>query len=225
VLMYGLSAPSRLLAELFIPLLAAGAVFVEEKLAGIRWEKVGKAAAVACLLVVGFFSLPLSLPILPADRMPAYVGKFRPFYQPLREFNVAWHYPPLLSGRIGWEELVREVAGVYDGLSPEERAIAGIYADWYMPAGAIDLLGPEYGLPHAVSGFLTYYLWGPGYSWDVMILVTNKTNNMSVFFDECELKDVVQHEYDAPVGRPYIYVCRGPKVSPDVIWPSLKSYR
>ena len=38
VLMYVLLTPARMLVELFIPLLAAGAVFVEEKLAGLRWE-------------------------------------------------------------------------------------------------------------------------------------------------------------------------------------------
>jgi hypothetical protein len=157
--------------------------------------------------------------------MPAFADRFRIFYQPLREFNVAWSYPPFLTGRLGWDELVREVARVYDELPAEERVIAGIYADWYMPAGAVDLLGPQYGLPHAVSGFLTYYLWGPGYSWDVMILVTSRTNNMSAFFDECELKVVGQHVYDAPVGQPYIYVCRKPKVPADVIWSSVKSFR
>ena len=224
-LMYVLRTPARMLVELFIPLLAASAVFLEEKLAGLRWEKAGQAVAALYLLTLAFFSLPLSLPILPVDRMPAFADRFRIFYQPLREFNVAWSYPPFLTGRLGWDELVQEVAGVYDELPAEERAIAGIYADWYMPAGAVDLLGPQYGLPHAVSGFLTYYLWGPGYSWDVMILVTSKSKNMSVFFDQCELKAVGQHVYDAPVGQPYIYVCRKPKVPADVIWSSVKSYR
>ncbi len=103
--------------------------------------------------------------------------------------------------------------------------MAGIYTDWYMSAGAIDHLGPAYGLPHAVSPALTYYLWGPGDSWDVMILVTRRTNNMSVFFDACELKKTIQREYDALGGRPSIYVCRKPKVSAEVIWSSLKAYR
>jgi hypothetical protein len=72
---------------------------------------------------------------------------------------------------------------------------------------------------------LTYYLWGPGYSWDVMIVVTSKTNNLSVFFDECEMKKAVQTEYDVPVGRLFIFVCRNPEVPADVIWSSMKSYR
>jgi hypothetical protein len=226
VLMFVLHASVRMLSELFMPLLAAGAVFVEEKLAGLRWEKGMKAIVTAYLLVVGVITVPLSLPILPVNLFPIFAKPFKSLYQPLREFNGSTsYYPLLLSGRLGWDKLVREVAEVYDSLPVEDRAIAGIYTDWYMHAGAIDQLGPQYGLPHAVSGSLTYYLWGPGYSWDVMIIITNKTNNMSVFFDECELKTTVQYEYDGAVGRPYIHICRKPKVSADVIWSSLKSFR
>lgn len=35
-----------------------------------------------------------------------------------------------------------------------------------------------------------------------MILFTHKTNNMAVFFDECELKKAVHHDYDASLGHP-----------------------
>ena len=63
-LMFILHASARMLAELFIPLLAAGAVFMEELSAGLRWEKGMKAAAATYLLVVGRFIVPFSLPIL-----------------------------------------------------------------------------------------------------------------------------------------------------------------
>ena len=225
VLMYVLLTPARMLAELFIPLLAAGAVFLEEVLARLRWENAGKVLAVAYLLVIGIIALPLNLPILPANQMESYASHFKIFYQPLREFNFAWAYPPILTGRIGSDQVVQAVAGVYDGLPAGKRAIAGIYTDGYGDAGAIDLFGPQYGLPHAVSGSLTYYLWGPGYSWDVMIIVTTQTNPMSVFFDDCELKRVVTYQFDEPGSATHIFVCRNPKVSAKVIWSSVKTYR
>ena len=226
VLMFFLHASARMLAGLFIPLLAAGTVFVEEMFAGSRWEMGLKVAAVAYLLVVGAVAIPLTLPILPANLLPAFADNFKSLSPTVKEFNgQAFKYSPLIFGRLGWDELVQEVARVYNELPAEDRKIAGIYADGYGPAGAIDQLGPKYGLPHAVSGALTYYLWGPGYSWDVMIIITNKTNNMSVFFDECELKTTIHYEYDVPFGPPYIYVCRKPKVSADVIWSSVKSFR
>ncbi|MCL4271314.1 MAG: glycosyltransferase family 39 protein [Anaerolineales bacterium] len=226
VLMFVLHTSTRMLAELFVPLLAASAVFMEEMFMGLRWERWMKAGAVAYLVAVGVVVIPLSLPILPMDATAKFADTFKPLYRPVKEFNgVTFVHSPLLSGRLGWEELVREVGGVYDALPEAERTVAGIYTDWYMSAGAIDQLGPQYGLPHAVSGSLTYYLWGPGYSWDVMIIVSEHPNTVALFFDECELKGTVQHQYDPPVGRPTILVCRSPKVSPDVFWPNMKSYR
>ena len=93
-----------------------------------------------------------------------------------------------------------------------------------MTAAGLDLYGTQYGLPHTVSGSLTYYLWGSGYSWDVMIIATTKSNNMSVFFDECEQKAIVPNDYYG-MGDLYIFVCRNPKVSAKVIWSSVKTYR
>ena len=143
---------------------------------------------------------------------------------PLREFNNNVNNPPIfLRGRIGWNDLAREVADVYNALPPEDRAMAGIYTDVYPSAGAIDQFGPQYGLPHTVSGSLTYYLWGLGDSWDVMIIVTGTTNVMSVFFGECEQKAVSQREYLGT--RFYISVCRKPIVPAETIWRRAKSFR
>jgi hypothetical protein len=222
-----LHASVRLLAALFIPFIAAGSIFVEEILAGLRWENGWKTAITLYLLVTGIYILPASLPILPLERFPSFYGDTGKFlYQSVKEFNGApSYYPLLLSGRIGWDQLTEEVAGVYDALPAQDRAVAGIYADFWMDAGAIDRLGPEYGLPHAVSGSLTYYLWGPGYSWDVMIILTTKTNPLAVFFDECELQATAQRGFDLSSGPVAIYVCREPKVSAEKIWSSMKSYR
>jgi hypothetical protein len=226
-LMFVLHASARMLAELFVPLLAAGTVFVEELFGSLRWEKWMKAAAATYILVVGIYTVPASLPILTPPQQKAFTQTFMPYPLTVKEFN-GMNFStisPVLMGRLGWEELVRDVAVVYEDLPVKDRAVTGVYADGYMPAGAIDQLGPRYGLPHAVSGHLTYYLWGPGYSWEVMILITGRTNNMAVFFDECQLKTVSKRGEDAMGGDLYIHVCRKPKVSPDVIWSSMESYR
>jgi hypothetical protein len=150
---------------------------------------------------------------------------YKSLYAPLMEFIGGANDPPVfLSGRIGWDDMVREVADVYNALPPEERTVAGIYTEAYATAGAIDQYGPKYGLPHAVSGSLTYYLWGPGYSWDVMIMITSRTNHMSVFFDKCEQKAVTQREFEGAIPY-YVFVCRGPTVPADKIWSSVKLFQ
>jgi 4-amino-4-deoxy-L-arabinose transferase-like glycosyltransferase len=225
VLMFLLHATPRMIIELFIPLLAAGAVFTEEIVTGFRWQKWAKAAITGYLLVVGAVNISFSLPVIPMDLLPAVIRPFQSLYQPLREFNFGTNNPPIfLSGRVGWEDLVHEVADVYNALPPEDRTEAGIYTSLYVTAGAIDQFGPQYGLPHAVSGSLTYYLWGPGYSWDVMIIVTDRTNIMAAFFDQCERVGATQHEYVGST-RFYFFACRQPKVPADTIWSSVKSFR
>jgi hypothetical protein len=107
--------------------------------------------------------LPSSVPLLPVPLLPAYARSFSFLYRPIKDFNVPKSgYPQEFSNRIGWDELVEQVAHVYNGLSAEEKKSVGIWADWYGPAGAIDLFGPKYGLPPAVSGHMSYHLWGPG---------------------------------------------------------------
>ena len=225
-LMFMLHASVRMLAELFLPLLAAGAVFLEEWFSNMRRGKWMKAAAAAYLVFVGIYIIPVCLPFLAPTQLKVYTQNFMPNPLIVKEFNgMNFSTSPVLAGRLGWEELTKDVAVVYEELPAQDRAVAGIYADGYMPAGAIDQLGPQYDLPHAVSGHLNYYLWGPGYSWEVMIIITGRTNNMAVFFDECELKTVSQRGDNALGGDLYIFVCRTPKVPPDVIWSSMASYR
>jgi hypothetical protein len=57
---------------------------------------------------------------------------------------------------IGWPELVATVAGIYAELPPETRQQTAILAGNYGEAGAIDLYGPAYGLPNAISGADSY---------------------------------------------------------------------
>lgn len=108
VLEFELHATVRMLGELFIPLIAAGAVFAEETLTGIRWGKGIKVVITAYLLVTGIYITPISLPILPLDHFSVYRAA-KPLYQSLREFNGgSSYYPVLLSGRMGWDELAKE---------------------------------------------------------------------------------------------------------------------
>ena len=225
-LMFALHASVRQLIALFMPLLCAGAVFTEEMVSKIRWRKPVLVILFGYLAVVGVLNISMTLPILPASMYPPLMDKFGAFSRQMREFNgSSSYYPITYTGRLGWTHMVEQVADVYYSLPEEEQEIAGIYADWYMYAGAVDQIGPQYGLPHAVSGHLTYYLWGPGYSWDVMILLTSSPNNMSMFFDHCEKPIVVSDILAGMADQLYICVCKGARLSAETIWSSAKSYR
>lgn len=62
---------------------------------------------------------------------------------------------------IGWPELARNVAKVFNALPADERARTGILTGNYGEGGALNLYGPALGLPHAMS--LTNSFWYRGY--------------------------------------------------------------
>ncbi len=72
---------------------------------------------------------------------------------------------------------------------------------------------------------MSYHLWGPGQqSWDVMIFVTGAMDFFGRFYQDVELKTVIQNDFAMPYNRISIYVCRGVTRSPATFWSQLKSY-
>jgi 4-amino-4-deoxy-L-arabinose transferase-like glycosyltransferase len=224
-LLFFLHARTWMLAALFLPLLAAGALAVEEWTAGKIGGKILKPAVLVAALAGGILVAPVTLPFVPVNQWPVLAERLGFLYQPIREWNFSRsEYPETFVLRIGWEELVQDVAGIYNDLPEEERGKAGIYARSYPAAAAIDLFGPRYGLPNAVSGHLTYFFWGPGESWDVLIVVTGRTNELAPLFETCEQKMAVDTEYSSVLSQQYIFVCRNPKAPLEYIWPKIKWY-
>ena len=233
VLLFGLHARYHMLAALVNPLIAAGSVFFEEalsaiKLSTIQWKKGLQTAMIALLVAGGVIALPSGVPMLPPDQMRQYVKIFGFYHQATKiDKNAPPEFPLQYGYRYGWDSLVKTVADVYHGLSPEDQAkVGGILTDWYGPAGAIDLLGPQYGLPHAVSGHMNYFLWGPGDSpWDVMIVVSWGIARYSMAFSDCQLAHSISAEVSGPgMDRTAVYVCRKPPKPIEDIWPYMRYY-
>ena len=135
--------------------------------------------------------------------------------------------PQILADRLCWEEFVAEVARVYETLPAEDRNKSVIFTPSYHSAGAIDLLGEEYGLPPARSSHNNYWLWGPGdRSYDVVIIVGVPKASLERMFGEiveagrtsCEYTDRMSRN-DVPV-----YVCREPKFPIAEVWGRAKEF-
>ena len=100
------------------------------------------------------------LPLLSPERYGAYQSALG-IGQPKTEVAHAGPLPQMFGDQFGWPELVSEVARIYHALPPEDRARAAIYTGNYGEAGAVNLFGPSYGLPAAISGHQTHFFWGP----------------------------------------------------------------
>ncbi len=227
VFLFVLSAKYFMLAALFVPLLTAGSAFVEEKLSGWKWRRSAEIVILSCLLLVGVVIAPANLPLLPPPVMTKYADSFGFLYKPIKAGPYpTTDFPPILHNRLGWDALAQVVGAVYNALPEEERAGVGIYADWFGPAGAINHFGPLYGLPRAVSGHITYYLWGPGYSWNEMIIATLNIDGFRGFFSDIQQKVFFEYEHASPIATNIgIYVCKGATMSAKEIWPYLKFYK
>ncbi len=206
--------------------LAAGAVVIENFIARSRQAWL-KPALVVLIVAGGAWLAPVVMPVLPVDQFISYMQKL-PFKVPRSEHShMRAVLPQHFADQFGWEEIVATVNQAYLRLPPEERAGCGIFAQDYGQAGAIDFLGRRYGLPPALSGHQTYFLWGPrGYSGNCMIVLDDKREVLEGYFEHVEY---VGKSADNPYALEReipVFICRGAKFgSLTEVWPQLKKWR
>lgn len=195
----------------YATLYAAGVVWGERRIRSLsparRWVVRSAAwfALAADLVLVG----ALFLPIAP-------IGS--------NWFHVASGINGDLREEVGWPELAREVARIRDSLPAQDRGSLGVLGTNYGEAGAVNLYGPQYGLPRAISGVNSF--WYRGYGDpppQVLIVLGLSRQSLQTRFQSCELAghtpridDVHNEESD---DHPDIFVCRGLKLS----WPDFWS--
>ena len=118
------------------------------------------------------------------------------------------------------------VARVYRSLPPEEQKKAAIFGQNYGQAGAIDHFGPALGLPKAISGHLSYFLWGPrGYTGDVMIVMDDHRASASWSSSERRIRRARRAPLlDALRALRRLGLPRRPRQPLAAVWPELKKY-
>ena len=131
--------------------------------------------------------------------------------------------------QIGWPELVQEVAKIRDSLTPEDRAHLGIIGTNYGEAGAINLYGPEYGLPRAISGVNSF--WQRGYGDpppQTLIVIGLSRKHLDEYFGSCRLAGHTWNQYgiknEETEDHPDIWVCGPPKQGWPEFWKDFRYY-
>lgn len=204
---------SYYLAGLYYVLFAAGGVWVESRLASRRPAR-GMRGWLAFMLVGGLSALPLSLPVLPESALArgAWEGKINKD----------------LSATVGWQDFVRQIAGIAGRLPAGQRAHVVLFTGDYGAAGAIDLYGGRYGLPHAISGHNNYWWWGhsPAADGATTIAVNLPRSYLVTIFRHVVLAGAVRTPHDVWTeerGDP-IWICTGQKVGWAAAWPAARHY-
>jgi len=206
--------------------LAAGAVVIDDGIDRIRqgWLK----PAIATLLVIaGAWLAPIVVPILPADQFIAYMDKL-PFKVPRNEHSheraaLPQHY----SDQFGWDEIVSGVLVAWNRIPAGERKECAIFAQDYGQAGAVDFLGPKFGLPPALSGHQSWWLWGPrGYSGNCMIVLDDSQQQLEKYYDRVEFVGLTPDNPYALEKQLTVFICHGFKQGTLAdVWPRLKKWR
>lgn len=212
------------IAPAYPMLLAAGATawerFSERR--GWRWTR---ALIVVLVILLGAATLPLTVMLLSPQDFVRYAQAIG-VEAPQEERGQRVELPQPFADRFGWDNQVATVARVYQSLPPEERAQAMIFTSNYGEAGAIDFLGPRYGLPKAVSRHNNYWLWGPGDATGaVAITVGVAREQLELFYEEVVQADTIVSPYAVAYETNLpVYVCRRLKRPLAEVWPEVKRF-
>lgn len=207
----------------FPVLFAAGAVLWESWAgrAGLAWLRWGWCTA---MILLGALLAPIAIPLLPPETYIHYTTALH-LKQPRIENHQLGPLPQLFADQFGWPEMATEVARVYNSLPADVRPRTAIFAQSYGQAGAIDLFGARYGMPQALSGHQSHFLWGPqGYTGESMIVMGDRRIVLEQLFTSVEWKGRVTHPYSMPYNHIDIYYCRGLKVPLAEFWPKVKNW-
>jgi hypothetical protein len=184
-------------------LFAGGAVIWQQCFDWLRamWARVVYVGATfAAVAYGGLIAAMVILPLYPLDSPK----------------NVAIKENGDLREEVGWTELVAEVARIRDSLPPEQRASLGIITGNYGETGAINLFGPNYGLPQAISGTNSaWYRSYPNPPPQTLIVLGWSQKSAEGDFQGCRVAGHNGNPYglhnEEADDHPDIFVCGPPK--------------
>jgi hypothetical protein len=207
---------SYYLAPAYPMLFAGGAVLIEQWLMVLpaARARIVKGIIWGAFAVGGILFAAIALPVAPVTS---------------RTWDIASNINGELKEQIGWPELAETVAGIYAALPAEDKLHAGILTGNYGEAGAINLYGPAYGLPKAISGVNSYWLRGYGDPPPQTLIVLGLSFvEAQSLFESCRTAGLITNRFgvknEETRDHPVIQLCRGPRQPWSELWPRLRSF-
>ena len=197
------------LAAAYPMLMAMGAIVGERWLASlsVTWRRTLEAIFFIGLAGYGAFMIAVLVPLTSGG--------------PLKQYALSINGD--LREEIGWNELVKTVAGIRDSLPPEQRDNVGVLVSNYGEQGAIEILGPAYHLPPPISGTNSAWLRSyPRNPPSALIVIGWDREDADKIFTSCRLaghngnSEGVKNEESQ--DHPDIFVCGGPRQSWPEFW-------
>ncbi|MBI2432475.1 MAG: glycosyltransferase family 39 protein [Candidatus Hydrogenedentes bacterium] len=221
VIMLVFNAKVYYLVPAYPMLMAGGAVLLERWLSG-RWGIAVRAALSSAIVIMGLIFLPIVSPIGPLEWKEDYIGQVLGFMlDDPADLTFDFRYQHCRP-----EEL-QAFRAVYEKVPAEEQQECVILTNEYDTASEVNVLGRDLGLPKAVSGNNSYYLWGTagatgecviafGYGEDLLRACFQEVTNAGVI--SCPWRDT------SGTGRP-LFLCRRPTANLEQLWLRFKVFR
>jgi len=188
------------LSPAFPMLMAAGAVWGEQWVSSLSAQTASRVRGITwrSLAVGGVVAAAVTLPVAPVN-------------------SAWWRIADVMNGNfnmeIGYREMVETVAKVRDTLPVQDRSKLGILSGDSGMAAAINLDGPAFGLPRAISGMNSDWQRGyPDPPPETLIVVSMHRDAVDQIFESCESVGHLGNPYgivnDAIGDYDEVFVCR-----------------
>ena len=182
-------------------LFAFGSMKIETWMQGRKYFL--RFALVAVILVLGFSTVRISMPILPPAQLAGlYARSHVERFGVLRWEDGKDHpLPQDFADMLSWKEMTAKVAHAYDLLDSTEKSHTLLFCDNYGQAGAVNYYGAPYHLPPAYSDNASFLYWLPDdfYKFDNIVLLTDDQQEMEHpfihLFRQATLVDSVTNPY------------------------------
>ena len=202
----------------YVMLLAAGCVWFEswfERLGGKR-RQVGYGLLWTTQVLGSLIGVILMKPIAPINT-------------PLWDFATGVT-DDLFTEMIGWQDMTKQVAEIYQSIPEPEKPGTVILAGNYGEAGALDLYGDEYGLPRVITGSNT--MWYRGYGDpepETVIVVGFERGYAEQYFKSCQFSGTVKNscnvKNEETTWHTGLYICREPRRPWSEMWQEMQWYQ
>lgn len=203
------------LAAAYPMLIAMGCASAGNWLASLSraWRRAIEVVFFTALAASGLYICALILPLASSG--------------PLRNFALSRNGD--LREEFGWNELVQTVAVIRNSRPPGQRQNLGILVGNYGEQGAIEILGPRYGLPAPIS--MTNSAWLRGYPTSppsTLIVIGFSQQDANEAFTACRLAghngNTQGIHNEESQNHPDIFVCGGPRLPWPEFWKEYQNF-
>lgn len=217
------------LAPVYPMLYAGGALLIERsslvRKGRSRWF--GSRPYVACIAVVAVLLAPIVMPILSPSTLVNTYGSLIGGANSATASGESGPLPQSLGDKLGWNTMVATLAEAYATLPQVQKSQACIFTSNYGEASAVNFLGKNLGLPQAISGHNSYYVWGPGScNGQVLITVGIPLSAVKPAYSNITLLTTITCQYCMNLeNNVLVYLCTHPNFTSIASeWSGVKSY-